>query len=232
MTEAKQELRRLESRAGSIDCLQGQIADLRSEIADLKRKRRPLVLGTYRTAFSCTGSMEPKITCLDSATMLENFRPEDITVGTTISFIPTAGCHVKRDSVLHRVVQVKVESGVYHYRPKGDANREDDGCWISERNVNGYLIEIHKNTEPENTTLRNTVNEAIVRADKAWDTYAAKFELYCGFLPHSGPKCFLPGHQIDEIEQLITLYRRAADHRECWVDSAASAFRTISGQVL
>ena len=232
LTEARQEIRRLESSAGTIDRLQGQIAELRSEIADLEQKRRPLVLGTYRATFSCTGSMEPKITCLDSATMLENFRPADITVGTTISFVPTAACRTKSESILHRVIKVKVEGGVYHYWPKGDASREADGCWIPEHNVNGYLVELHKNTEPDNATLRKTVNAAIAAADRAWSRYAEKFELYCGFPPNSGSKCFLPGHQVDEIERLITIYHEAADHEECWVDSAASAFRTYGGQVL
>ena len=73
-------------RAGSIEELEVMITSLRAEITDLKRERSPLLLESGISTFRCTGSMEPKLTCLDSATMLNNFFPEDITVGAIISF--------------------------------------------------------------------------------------------------------------------------------------------------
>ena len=229
LTEARREIRRYEGGLGTVDRLQDQIANLRAEISELEKKRKPLVLGTYHTTFACTGSMEPKITCLDSATMLENFRPEDIIVGSAISFIPVASCQIKSDSLMHRVKKVKVAGGTHYYWPKGDANRMDDGCWIPEQNVEGYLIELHKNTEPENADLRKLVNSASAQADRAWDKYALRYESYCGFAPSSPRTCYLPQHQIDEIDRLGAIYDAAADHHRCWVNSAAAATRFLGG---
>ena len=65
---------------------------------------------SYTTGFHCTGSMEPKITCLDTTTWLANFNPQDVVIGTVIVFTPTADCELSSSRVAHRVTAVKVEA--------------------------------------------------------------------------------------------------------------------------
>ena len=127
--------------------------------------RQPLTLGpdnSYWSEFSCTGSMEPVITCLDDALWLTAFQPEDIVVGSIISFHPA--CWEERgedeSGTSHRVMDIKVEDGVHYYWPQGDNNPEDDGCWVPETDVHGYIIYIDRGVYPENAKLRDSVNAA------------------------------------------------------------------------
>ena len=152
--------------------MHGRVENLRQEIDDLELRRSPLILETHRQGFLCTGSMEPKLTCLDEATMLTNFRPEDIVVGSVISFKPTDECNLESDAVTHRVMEIKVEDGVHYYWPKGDANSEPDGCWIPDSNVLDYMIEVHKDARPENAELRQDVLDAFAR----WDEGKVKYD--------------------------------------------------------
>ncbi len=86
--------------------------DLDAEIAELEEKRRPLLLhgNTSTTDFLCTGSMEPKITCLDTMTWLTDFDPADITVGTIIVYGPS--CYGAPYETAHRVTQIEGAAGV------------------------------------------------------------------------------------------------------------------------
>ena len=202
--------------------LESNIATLESDIKGLKAARIPLLVDSYKVNFLCTGSMEPKITCLDSATMLSNFRPQDVTVGTVISFKPTPKCDVTSGNLSHRVVKIKVVRGVHYYWPKGDNSDKADNCWIPESNVNGYIIKLHKGTNAQNKGLRSSVNAAESAKERAWNTYALKYETYCGFPPNSGTICFLPQRQIDEINQLADAYLSAFNYYSCWVESAAN----------
>ena len=147
----------------TLEDLYGDVEALREEIVELEAKRRPLILAVDTDSFACTGSMEPKITCLDEATWLENPKPEEIVVGSVISFYPDCWTEeVVEDAAgtAHRVMDIKVENGVYSYWPKGDANEEPDGCWVPFDHVQGYIIEIHKDVRPENAVLRDFVNDA------------------------------------------------------------------------
>ena len=141
----------LEDVRTETETLANQVSSLRSEIEQLEAEREPLIVESYRVGFRCTGSMEPKITCLDEATWLYNFKPQDIVIGATISFTPTAACNLSSTGpVAHRVMDIKVEAGTYYYRPKGDANSSADGCWIPQANVDSYIIALHQNVRPEN----------------------------------------------------------------------------------
>ena len=211
----------LEGQSGSVDRLEARIKTLRSEIAKLEEPRKPLLIQSNVSTFRCTGSMEPKITCLDSATFLENFLPEDITVGTVISFKPTAACMIDSESLAHRVLKVKVERGVHYYWPKGDNGEEPDNCWIPETNVRGYIIQLHKNTEPYNAGLRKVVNDAQAGMDKALAAYYEKREDYCG-RGHVGT-CYLPVHQVSEVTGLLGQYATSLNYYTCTVNSARSA---------
>ena len=230
------ELRELETahadlvrQTGDITRLERRVQSLRTEIAELQKKRQPLLLESSKGYFRCTGSMEPKITCLDSATYLDNFLPEDIVVGSVIAFRPTSSCDLESDGVVHRVMRVKVDNGVHYYWPKGDANLEDDGCWIPEGNVRGYVIELHKNTAPQNRELRDYVNRASEEADEAWEEYKDKFRAYCGFAPLSGRTCYLSGGRYGEVNRLGNAYDRPVDHHLCWVNAAKNASTRRAG---
>ena len=158
------------SRDALVDA-HGEIEDLLTEIERLRILREPLILETYRTSFGCTGSMEPKLTCLDEATYLTNFQPSEITVGTVISFTPIEECKLDSERVAHRVMEIKIVEGIHYYWPKGDNNRKADNCWIPETLVNGYIIEIYKNVNPERAELRDQINSA-------WAEYRAVADEY------------------------------------------------------
>lgn len=213
----------LQSKSGSVTQLNNRIDSLRAEIRRLEDQRKPLLLQTERSNFACTGSMEPKLTCLDSATYLENFLPQDITVGTIIAFDPPATCRVQSNrGIVHRVERVKVERGIYYYWPKGDNAERADDCWVSERDVSGYIIEVHKNTRPERAELRNFVNSADAEAERARNAYFTRRASYgC----HSvNQVCRVSSRsQLNELNRLRTTYIAAADYHWCWVQAAKNA---------
>ena len=140
--------------------MQDLFEDLDAEVTELEERRRPLLLhgNTSTTDFLCTGSMEPKITCLDTMTWLTDFDPADITVGTIIVYSPS--CWGAPYQIAHRVTQIEGAGGVYAFRTKADAEDSDDGCWIPHERVQGYLIDIQKNTRMGNAWLREQVNNA------------------------------------------------------------------------
>ena len=219
--DVQAEISRLESQ---ISELEDRIVLLKADILLLKAARAPLSLNSWIVDFSCTGSMEPKITCLDTATMLRNFRPEDIRVGTVISFKPTTSCGIKSEGVLHRVVNIKIQNGIYYFWPKGDNSPKADGCWIPESNVAGYIIKLHKNTLPQNSQLRDRVNDAEAKMERAHHAYRSKYEQYCGILSFAYDLgCTLPRAQVEEIKSLKQAYLNAFDHFKCWLDAARNS---------
>ena len=183
--------RALEAAVGTVTNLEGRVKDLQDELDALRERRRPLILAKDRegiTGFKCTGSMEPVLTCLDTATWAQPLGAEDIVVGSTISF-PSVSCWPdETDSrfVSHRVMDIRVIDGVAHYWPKGDGNTEADGCWVLHTAVDGYIIAIHKDTRPANKGLRNRVNSSEARyvaardaRVAAWSDYLAENERLC-----------------------------------------------------
>ncbi len=186
----------------------GQLEDLQQQVTELLQQREPLILNpgdTYRVGFRCTGSMEPVITCLDEATWLNDFRPEDITVGATISFNP--GCREDQpsaSSTAHRVKRVKVDNGLHYFWPRGDGNHEDDGCWVPETHVGAYIVDIHKNVRPENAQLRNNLNAA----DKALTDFQLR---HCGRPTFAN--CTLSEPYYSWARSVLATYR-------CWLDNA------------
>ena len=193
--------------------LLGEIEALRSSIRELKEQRTPLLVQSYTVGFRCTGSMEPKVTCLDSATWLRNFNPEDIAVGAVISFTPTPECELGLGgAVSHRVMDIRETEGTYYYWPKGDANADADGCWIPDTNVYGYIIELHKDAHPWNNNLRNRVNAARAERDETFanykvaeEAYTQQYQQYCG---HNPDACSLDPARVAELDRLYDEYIR------------------------
>ena len=158
-SEADQLRNQANQLRATVSALQTAQSSLRQEIARLEALRRPLVLGagsTTRDWFACTGSMEPRITCLDEATWLTDFNPADIVVGATIAYSPA--CDRAAVGIAHRVINITVRNGAHYFWTKGDAESKADGCWVHERDVRGYIIRIHRNVNMENAYLRNQVN--------------------------------------------------------------------------
>ena len=181
-----------------VSTMQNLFQDLEAEVTELEERRRPLLLHgkTSTTEFLCTGSMEPKITCLDTMTWLTDFDPADITVGTIIVYRPS--CYGAPYETAHRVTQIQGAEGVYAFRTKADVEDSDDGCWIPQENVSGYLIDIQKNTRMGNAWLREQVNNAR--------------DLHL----------LLEARYIS-TGQDYTLYLEAHRNWSCWVESAAQS---------
>ncbi len=202
----------LEDLRANKDTLQGEVEALRNTIRELERQRIPLIVHSQTQGFLCTGSMEPKITCLDSASWLRNFNPEDVTIGSVIIFTPTPECEIGIGTVSHRVLDIREVEGTYYYWPKGDANPDADGCWIPDTNVYGYMVELHKDTHPQNSDLRNRVNAAKAKRDETFATYKAaeeaynqRYQQYCG---HSPDACSLAPARVAELDRLYDEYIR------------------------
>jgi signal peptidase I len=98
---------------------------------------------------ACTGSMDPTITCLDTIQWNYNPTPNDIVVGSVITFVEPDSCLTaderKGDWILHRVIDIR--QGMY--KTKGDNNPVDDDCWIPFSNVQDMVINVTKGDYPE-----------------------------------------------------------------------------------
>ena len=210
----------LQESAGTADSLAAKVEALRQEIRDLEEMREPLILGpgsSWRSGFYCTGSMEPVITCLDEARWLGDFEAEDIVVGSTISYDPGCGDDEPDGRwTAHRVMQVEVRDGVHYYWPKGDNNRNADGCWIAEQSIRAYIVEIYEDVGSIYGAAGDYYDELRVRfcGDRTWDN------------------CPLPDYQYNEaiaqyriVEQARVLFTQAIDHWQCWVRNAKESER-------
>ena len=247
------ENRELLRTVGTLEELQAQRDELQTEITILQEQRRPLILepsDTRTTGFRCTGSMEPKITCLDTATWLSAFGPNDIVVGATISFQSTA-CELdgNRRMLAHRVIEVRTVDGRPEYLTKGDASRDPD-CWLPHSAVDAYITALHKNTNPENEEPRNSVNswrrayDAAFRnlelASTTYETHLTAYETLR--VRHGCPKavnqpCSAYEPALTELVQAFTTardgyrnfttahnaYSRARHYYGCWYKAAQNS---------
>ena len=205
----EQELQDIRDTVDSVSSLEERIGELEADIVELESRRRALLVRSRTTDIRCTGSMEPALTCLDSVTILNNFRPEDIVVGSIISFYEEGD----RDSspFLHRVLERKFENGVYYYWPQGDATEEPDGYWVPEDWVEGYVTELHKNSHPENAERRNDVIAKKDEYDRAGTHYDAVVDEVCGDI---GPDeiCYTTDAEEDRLDSAYDAYLLAW----CW----------------
>ena len=143
--------------------LRSQIQELENRVSRLQPTPNPVIRVSTRTEtgwFRCTASMEPAITCLDTATWQMEFDESDVDVGTIISFSSDA-CWEDRTGrhTVHRVYEINDFSTPTTYLPKGDADTITD-CWITIDDIRGIVLEVHKNTRTANAPLRDAVREA------------------------------------------------------------------------
>ena len=226
----------LQRSAGTVDDLRTKASNLRGEIADLEERRQPLILtedNVRGSVFGCTGSMEPVLTCLDRPIWLEDFTPEDVVIGATISYDPDCWEDEANNlGTAHRVLNIEVREGVHYYWPKGDANQKADGCWIPETSVRGYLIDIEKNVRMENAALRDAVNSSkatrdarAAESEAAENAYLDVIERYCG---HRVPEeCYLDPGPYAVADAAYARWNAAFQRYEaawtlwdCWYDNA------------
>ncbi|MCY4583501.1 MAG: hypothetical protein OXE50_12015 [Chloroflexi bacterium] len=203
---------------GSVTQLEERAEGLRAVIAGLEEDRMALQVSSSEMFPTCTGSMEPGITCLDTVVVLTNFRPEDIAVDTVIAFYPPEQTEAgDGPPVLHRVTDIKIEEGVHYFWPRGDALDEPDGHWISKDNVLGYVIELQQGTRPENTALRERVNgarEQYVSARgkmlEARDKYDDTLIRHCGSVA-AASSCATSQENLAEIRAAYDTFTEAWD---------------------
>ena len=136
--------------------LGAEVEALRDENQMLEEQRMALIPWTRRVSIAGTGSMYPVLTGRDEVTVLTNISIEDIPVGALISFWPPPDCHSLahvKNRVLHRVVKNHYD-GIIRERvvyTKGDNNKEPDNCRLVESDIYGYVVEIHKDVNPDKT---------------------------------------------------------------------------------
>ena len=234
----------LRAEKEEIEKLHGDIDELRQEIDDLKRQREPLILSKYWTGVLCSGSMEPKLTCLDEILIVTNPRPEDIIVGSLISFDVGEKCEDGINAALHRVIDVKIEDDTYYYWPKGDANDEPDGCWVSESDVLSYVTDIRKDVRLENTALREGVQRAYELWDEAEADYKTVFQEYNDYCDRWDPgrvppDCTVPLNKFAQAKYLydrsvaaFEYWMKVGEYGECWQNAVNAAFYNAEGEVV
>ena len=170
---------------------------------------------TVLIEFTCTGSMNPTITCLDRATELRTFTPDDIEVGTIIVF-------PRGDSaVAHRVVEVTGEGEQEEYTTKGDSASYPDKLQVGYSTVLGIVTIIHKGAashrqgeydaaRPINLALQNAERElysAERELGRLLQSYRTLFELHCGYAPDKdAPRCLLDEGPFQEVKAAFETY--------------------------
>gem|GEM_PF-2801103 len=247
LSATKGELTTLGQTIKLIGNLEERIKSFNSELKVLEARRLVLIPKTKDVIFLCTGSMDPKITCMDTAEYLTNFKPEDVIRGTIISFIST--CDLSGDRISHRVIDIKIEGGEYFYRTKGDNNSEDDGCWIPSKAVAGYMISLTKGSDSVMEGLLSYVWSLETKAkslkvnlatlDKSITYYDGEYNrllsMYSAYCPYVNIICILPSgsYQIarslyQQLESLRLNYNRMLDDRNSMVATYNSIKRDIT----
>ncbi|MDO8637336.1 MAG: hypothetical protein Q7R34_14090 [Dehalococcoidia bacterium] len=225
----KRDMVTLNQKITLIGNLETRINTLNSEIKALEVKRIALVPEIVKSVFYCTGSMDPKITCMDTAEYLTNFKPEDVTVGAVIGMRNpgTYGCGLSGYRVTHRVMAIKIEGGEYFYRTKGDNNSEDDGCWIPSKAVDGYMISLTKGSDSVMEGLLSYVWSLETKSkalDKGIEYYGSEINrvlsMYRAYCPGNFT-CILPpgpyeiaNNLFQQLESLrLNLYRMVNEYK-------------------
>ena len=213
----------LQKEVGGVETVRQQRQSLLDSISSLQRdigryqeQRKALIPATSGRTFVCTGSMDPKVTCMDSATFLDHPRPDEIVVGAVISYTPTQDCKTyavgDSENVSHRVTMISTKDGEYLFRTRGDNNPFDDGCWIPFPKVNGMMTILHKGfnagmqrlldqiwplehrgdqLSTDLVTLGYSIDSLRGQYQKALADYNAQYQRYCGGVP-TGQTCSLP----------------------------------------
>ncbi len=218
LESTSEELTAINTAIGSVEQLREEAAALETDIADLREQREPLILDTHTNSFACTGSMEPKLGCTDSALWLTNYDPADIVLGAFVVFAdPRGAC--EPDYAAHRVIKVRERDGELQFRTKGDNTDEDDGCWLSAEHIRQYMIEFYEDTHPERQWQRAAVNAAKDEYDAAGDEYDAYVESRCR-LDRSDDRWECREPYYSRAVKMWQEWNDSWEVYNCWVDVA------------
>ena len=176
----------------------------------------PVLIVTQAT---CTGSMEPAITCLDQRVERWAPLPDDVAVGSVVSFASTT-CWPDDPAAAttsHRVIEVRGSGERTEYLTQGDANPDPD-CWLSHDAIKTVTVDVRRNVYRENTELRDAVNAARTAYDTAKADYLVFIEVECGVTDPTA--CALSGDAYDEGRRLYEHKEATKVQFECWFASA------------
>lgn len=200
--------------------LNEEISVLKQQQASLLEQRVDRFNGprTSQSNLRCTGSMEPTLTCLDTITLLHHFYPEEIDVGHIISYSPPCGDPTSDRNILHRVIDIRYHRGEYQFAAQGDNASSRDDCWIPNKNVRGYVIDVQRDVRPGNAELRQMVNRAFADYRIAVDNYWSLWDQYCA---RSDENCNNYSYAV--YQRLVVLsdeWDRRQKLLRCWIHSA------------
>ena len=220
---ASQELGQIRTAIGSVERLREEALGLEVEIVELRERRQPLILDTFANTFRCTGSMEPKVGCTDSALWLRNYDPNDIVEGAFVSFSNAPeGCwtgNTEGSRTAHRVIDIRERNGERQFRTMGDNNRRDDGCWLSSEHINYYAIEFNEDTHPERQWQRDGVSAGINAYRARVDEYEAYLERHCTLNRATDRyRCRDPYYGV--AQRIFREVNSLKEVNDCWVDLA------------
>ncbi len=210
------DLTQLEDRVVDLEAVEAMIAE-----------RTPLIPQTSIGGFTCTGSMEPKITCMDEARWLDNYDPNDIVVGAVIDFTPADCDPDATDRISHRVIEIRMEGGLA-FRAKGDNNPRDDDCCITPENVYGYITALYKDVRPEFGPVRDRVNTAYDATQLTYAAWEKADKEYGDYVSRRCPNYVCPRDGVyrkakglyDAMEAARVKHAEAVKQWECKIEEA------------
>lgn len=174
---------------------------------------------TFTIGFACTGSMEPFITCLDTATIQTSVAPEDLHVGAVIAFDCDGALYV------HRITAISGN----RYTTKGDASARPDDCVVTFDDISGLLLSVQRgaNHTPEKEAFRDIFLESKRKLDEAW---GASEEAWSAYETYGNANCsyseaeevyYCTGAAFDEASSLHDRY----SYRFCQYSSAYEVWK-------
>ena len=120
------------------------------------------------TSIDCAGSMEPRITCLDSVQLDFAPLPEEVAVEEVVAFNTSClAWDTGERTKLRRVQRVESTEEGQQYWVAGDSSYFEDECLIQYDDIVGLVVTTQKNVYPENTALRDSVFDALEFYDSA-----------------------------------------------------------------
>ena len=214
--------------AAQVVTLETDIAAKLEELADLDESIRRYYPTAYTGQVSCTGSMNPTITCADttwerSITAATDIRPGHIVVHDK-PWRWGDPFYLTKPRLMHRVIATAVGglSGRQEfYLTKGDSNFGDDGKWLTRVELHEVLLGIRRNAAPEQA-LMHKLESDIERKREVWQ--AAMRSAECHKVAYKGGHCYLSDFAItaersfsaqSDYNVCRTRYEDLTPHEEC-----------------
>jgi hypothetical protein len=150
--------------------------------------------GAYPSSWSkyaCTRSMAPLLDCGDVGIYLNNPTEAQIGVGDVLAYwTPSVtgegGCQysTKVTRTVHRVVAISTLGMSTQYQTRGDANVNNDLCWVPHASVRGKLIRAFHDVRPEDDILVEEYDLALNkyrRLQREYNELLSEYEDYLNY---------------------------------------------------